>query len=346
LRNKWVLAIIALFVLSSFTLSVSAASGGLLNPTPLHAAIQPAIPQSVPMPLSKVRALGHITQDDKPIPVGISDPSNNYLYVADSNENNVTVINASDNKVLTSISVGREPVQIVNDSANAREWVTNFGSNTVSVVDTATNEVEATIPVGTNPYGLVFDTANGFVYVADYGSNSVTVINSTTLEVNTTITSSGLDGPLNLAFSPLKGYVYVTNSGSDTVSVLSGTEIIGTVDVAQNPTGIAYDLADRDVYTCINSDSDVVLFKGTQTSGTFFAKVAVGQGPLGIGYDAKNHFMYVASYRGNSVTVIKGKKSEGSVTVNMPRYLVYDSDNTYVYVTNSTNTITYLSSGK
>src|SRR5215471_12968000 len=78
----------------------------------------------------------------------------NYAYIANYQANNVSVINTSNNSVVTTISVGTNPWGVAVNQAGSAAYVTNANSNNVSVIATSTNTVAATIPVGTSPTGI------------------------------------------------------------------------------------------------------------------------------------------------------------------------------------------------
>src|SRR5579884_2690836 len=78
-----------------------------------------------------------------------------YGYVGNYGANNVTVIDTSNNTVVTTVTVGTNPFAVAVDQAGQFVYVANSGSNNVSVISTDTNTVVATIPVGLSPLGLV-----------------------------------------------------------------------------------------------------------------------------------------------------------------------------------------------
>jgi len=75
-------------------------------------------------------------------PVGIAvDPNTNRIYVSNSHNNTVSVIDGATNRVIGDpIPVGEGPRGIAVDPNTHLVYVTNPGSNTVSVIDGATNK--------------------------------------------------------------------------------------------------------------------------------------------------------------------------------------------------------------
>jgi len=73
-------------------------------------------------------------------PEGLAyDAANNYLYVANFDSNNVTVINCATNTIIGTIAVGSSPRGIAYDPVNGYIYVANHFSDTVSIISTAPN---------------------------------------------------------------------------------------------------------------------------------------------------------------------------------------------------------------
>jgi len=79
--------------------------------------------------------IANITVGTKPAGVAY-DPSNGYIYVADSSLYTVSVINGT--TVIANITVGPIPVGVAYDPSNGYIYVANSGSNTVSVINGTT----------------------------------------------------------------------------------------------------------------------------------------------------------------------------------------------------------------
>ena len=62
-----------------------------------------------------------------------------YAYVTNGMSNNVSVIDTSTNKVVTSVPVGSGPDGIAITPDGSYAYVANSGSNNVSVINTSTN---------------------------------------------------------------------------------------------------------------------------------------------------------------------------------------------------------------
>lgn len=86
-------------------------------------------------------------------PPAAATPSN-FLYVANSTDGTVSVINTTNDTVgATPITVGTNPTWVAVVPNGTKAYVTNNGSNNVSVINTANNTVSATVAVGNGPKG-------------------------------------------------------------------------------------------------------------------------------------------------------------------------------------------------
>ena len=88
----------------------------------------------------------------------ITDPTNNHIYVANIDSNNVSVISGANNTVIDSINVGHRPDGLSYDATNNYIYVANYVSDNVSVINGANNTVIDSINVGFNPIGVAYDT--------------------------------------------------------------------------------------------------------------------------------------------------------------------------------------------
>jgi YVTN family beta-propeller protein len=193
-----------------------------------------------------------------PFFVGIDDATHT-LYVADSNSDTVSVINAATcNAANTSgcgqtpatLTVGRGPTNVAVDPVTNTIYVTNSGlgvngeGHTVSVIDGATchatntsgcGQTPATVPVGRFPFFAAFDAANKTIYVTDALDNTVSMIDAATCHSGRT---SGCGQhpptvavgafPVPIAIDRASDTVYVGNNNEPTVSVIDGSSCNAT----------------------------------------------------------------------------------------------------------------------
>jgi len=116
-----------------------------------------------------------VTVGKKPFGVGVT-PDGSKVFVANSNSNTVSVVDALMKKVTADITVGSSPLKVALSPDGLKAVVTNHMSNSVSVIDVKTNSVIATIPVGKAPMGVCISKDGKRAYTANHGSDDVSVI--------------------------------------------------------------------------------------------------------------------------------------------------------------------------
>ena len=82
-------------------------------------------------------------------PTGLAiNPHKNEIYVANTESNNISVIDAETNKVVSVIGVHRAPFAVDVSTDGKRAYVANSGSANLSVIDLDQRKVIATVGVG------------------------------------------------------------------------------------------------------------------------------------------------------------------------------------------------------
>jgi len=158
-------------------------------------------------------------------PVSFTTLANRYLYVVNSKNKNVTVIDAADTTSVqisepkTQITVGNGPSGLV--LVGKKIYVTNTDDGTVSVIDTTNNTVTKTLSVGEKPSAIV--ALGTSVFVTNSGVDTVSMIDTTTDVVKQTIKVG--TSPISMTVSGTK--VYVQNKDSKDISIIyTGTPLL------------------------------------------------------------------------------------------------------------------------
>ncbi|HIE30303.1 TPA: YncE family protein [Candidatus Poribacteria bacterium] len=163
----------------------------------------------------------------KKIPIG-GEPSgiarkDNFLYVANSRQNTVFVIDIQRHAIHKVIPVGANPTAVAASPKRNFVYVANSFDDTVSIIDTVNQNVSGEpIRVGHQPSGLAVDGGyddGDVVYVTNYQDRSLSVIDiATRTETDKPITVGTF--PIGAAVLDGGDKIYVVNSGSDDVSIL------------------------------------------------------------------------------------------------------------------------------
>ena len=192
-------------------------------------------------------------------PVGCAPNSANYpcVYVANSNDGTVSVINAITNTLIATdtVAVGLSPEGVAVTPNNASVYVANSGGGTVSVIDTATNTVVATVQMQNFPCQIAITPDGAFAYVTEFlGDPAPThqhralahapqqqalvlleVIDTATNQVVSSI--ANLNAPSAVAISPNGAFAYVADmcppNDNPCVEVVStsNNQIVTTVPI-------------------------------------------------------------------------------------------------------------------
>jgi DNA-binding beta-propeller fold protein YncE len=98
------------------------------------------------------------------------------MWVANYNDDTVSVVRASDGTLVTTIvspTVGPDPIALAFDGANM--WVVNenaYGDRgSVSIIRVVDHTLVATVPVGKEPEAIAFDGAN--MWIANFYDDTV-----------------------------------------------------------------------------------------------------------------------------------------------------------------------------
>lgn len=105
-------------------------------------------------------------------------------YVANENENKITVINLADDTT-SSIDVGDYPVGVILSKDGTKLYVTNAGGSSISIIDTSTNIVTNTITNVPSIAGISILPDGSKLYVTSYGSDTLYVIDTSSNQVTT-----------------------------------------------------------------------------------------------------------------------------------------------------------------
>ena len=103
-------------------------------------------------------------------------PRTNTLYATVSDVDTVVVVDATTEKVVTTLPVGDYPLGVAFYPPDGNMYVANFNDGTVSVIDSRHNAVIDTITVGRGAQWLAFNPRNRSLYVTNSLDGTVSVI--------------------------------------------------------------------------------------------------------------------------------------------------------------------------
>jgi YVTN family beta-propeller protein len=266
-------------------------------------------------------------------------------YVANRQDNDVSVIDTTNNTLLARVPVGTSPQGVTVKPDGTRVYVTNYSSNDVSVIDTTNNTVVATIPVGnqfgSQPYFVAAKPDGTRVYVT-YGGNVAVIDTSTNTVVDTVEIGGALTG---VAVKPDGNFLYVAKYVPGEVWVIdtSTNTVIATVEyVGTGAYGVAVTPDGNFVYVANQVTANVSVIE--TVTNNIVATVPVGAGADGVAITPDGVRAYVANANGGNVSVIDTSSNTVVSTVVLgngyttPVGVAVTPDGTRVYVANSSST--------
>lgn len=254
-----------------------------------------------------------------PAGVGVN-PSSNLVYTANTQGDNVSVINGSYG--VTPVSVGGEysgPLSVAVNPNTNRIFVVDHYLDAVSVIDgTANPPVEidtdgdpgnglTRISVGHGPWFAGIDPGTNRVYVPNNIGGGLSVIQGSG-DTYTIISTLGIgNGPNHAAVNAITQRVYVSNYGDGTVSVINGAANppveLGRITVGGNPEGVAVNPSTNRVYVTNASNSSVSVIDGA--SNAVVATVNVGAASGDVAVNPVTGRIYVLLPSSSAVAVIQ-----------------------------------------
>jgi YVTN family beta-propeller protein/uncharacterized repeat protein (TIGR03803 family) len=260
-----------------------------------------------------------------------------FAYVANINDNTVSVINIPTSTVVNTIPVGSGPWGVAVSPNQTQVYVTNNHGNNVSVIDTTSSTVVATIPLQSSPFGVAFTPDGLSAYVVNGSSDSVSVINTASQAVVATVPVES--GPVGVAMAVTSNgtFAYVTNSASNSVSVIAvaSNTVLTTIPVGSGPRWVAVAPNSSLAYV-ENAGSNNVSVISIATN-TVTATIPVGTSPFGAAFTPDGSFAYVVNSGSDTVSVIETKSGTVSATVtgfDNPVHVALSTDGASAYVTN------------
>jgi YVTN family beta-propeller protein len=308
-------------------------------------------------------------------------PQTNKIYVVNSGESTVSVIDSNSGNIAKKIPVGISPTSIAVDTSGNKIYVANQNSSTVSVIDGYNDSEITKIRVGYSPQDILFDSNSHTLYVAD-SNGSVYVISTLS---NRVTTNSAIGGrPIALAGTGLQEYflgggnfpkIWVASISDGTVRVINALTNKPEAYIKLGPEAAPVSMASDSYYS---GDHFPKIFVANNNYGnisvinalnnTVVANITLEKGntPSYITYDPKHDGLYVTDSKHNIVYVINGtgqlgefRKAIGRVltlrdirvltlreNISSPSYIDFDPENSpgVIYVANSGgNTVSEIS---
>ena len=261
-----------------------------------------------------------------------------YAYVANTQSNDVSVINTITSAVVKTIGVGSSPLTVAVSPDDSKVYVANSLSDNISVISTATNAVIATVSMQVSPSGMIFSPDGSKLYVASIGSNIIYIINTSSNAISGGITGDYIG--FGMAITPDGKTLYVADMSTKYVSVFSTVtnSLVTDILVGGNPYDLVMSPDGTTAYAINDLSGDVSVIKtATNTVATTFK---VGVNPYGAVVSPDGKRLYVANQSSGTISVINTADQSLIKLINTggnPSGVSLNGDVSLLYVTNHNN---------
>ncbi len=282
-------------------------------------------------------AVGTGSSADKNGPTGVGvDTVTNRIFVANSRDNAIYVVNGNNNTVIGTITHAaiNNPQGVAVNSVSRKVYVANAGSNSVLVLDADAMTVSKEITgLGASPNAIAIDTGTNMVYVTDFNSSydtAVSIINGASDVLYTNVTL-GFQFAYGIALDTAQHRAYITHRFGGCPMYISVLDI-QTLAVSQydgypmcEPAGLVVRPAASSVFVAQRYNGDnggrpdgnpaLSIFNYVGGLYTKLVKWDVGlrltldgtnfyHNPVGIAYNPTTERVFVNSYGDSAVVVV------------------------------------------
>ena len=276
-----------------------------------------------------------------PIAVAVL-PAVNKAYVVNTDSNSISIIDGTQDKVISTIKGGSHPYTVTADQSRNKVYVTytydhiltviDGDKNTASSLETgsadaieidektntlflstyedpfirivdAANGATHKVRVGGHIWGLAFDAANSRLFLAHTMSADVISLDEKTQE--TAAVSVG-QIPCALAFNPATHMLYAVNYGDQTLSVIDTVKmkVMKVIAVGDHPQAVAVDIERNRVYVANVHGDSVTVIDGVKNA--ILDTYQVGEHPYALTVDVNTGQVYAAIYGSNGSIRVNG----------------------------------------
>ncbi|MCX6638916.1 MAG: beta-propeller fold lactonase family protein [bacterium] len=239
-------------------------------------------------------------------------PTKNRLFVANSSDNSISVIDVQTLQVVSTINLdfGDEPEALCISRDERWLCVANRGSNSASVIDIRSLTMAGKIGVGIAPVDIAADPNSDQIYVVNNLSNDVSIFQPDNLgEVFTVFVGSS---PTCIDFDRKQkaAYVAVSRSGKivriDTVQKLVTTNY----NTAQSIQSMFFDEFSGDLYCSVSESRSLSIFR--PALNLEINEISTVEIPFKLAIDSEKTGIYLTNPQANCITMIN--RTSGNLT--------------------------------
>ena len=238
-----------------------------------------------------------VTVGSSPVSIAV-DRISGKVYVANSGDGTVSVLDGVTDALLATIPVGANPYSIAANPVTQKIFVSRTYSDLLTVIDAPTNAV-TTYKIGAADL-LSVNTRTNEVYGVGYEGGTVANLSLPSGAVRKQ--SVGMHA-WGLALDEASGTLYSGRTGAAHIAALQiATNTLTLLPTGTIPCAIAIDNARHEIYVVDYGDNTVTVLNSL--SGRSLATIPVGNSPEAIALDPARHLAFVANTHGNTVSVL------------------------------------------
>lgn len=274
------------------------------------------------------------------------------IYVANSDDDKVTIIDPSIDRVVGQIAVSPNPHGIVPSPDGARFYVSSESRDVLDVIDRATATIIRSVPIGTRPNNLAITSDGGRVFVCIRGESRVDIVDTGSLRKIKSVPVG--KGPHNIYRTPDGRHMIATSMDEKKLTVINvqTAEPEFEIPVGGVPRPLAIDAgpdgAIRRLFVQLsNLHGFAVVDYGSRriVDRVLLPDAPPGARPLipetyshGIGISPDHRTLWVTSLLDNSVSVFSMPELRRMATIPAgrgPDWMTFTPDGKRCYVSNA-----------
>lgn len=259
----------------------------------------------------------------------------NQLYVANTDDDSVTVFDCWGYNKIAKIYSGDYPVSVVCDPGAQRAYVANYMAGTVNAINCVTNTSAGSVLVKPYPNEMAINPVTRKLYVGNDNAVPVLMI----LDWRSGVIRDSLvlsHAPGRLALNPVTNKIYtVLECGAtvtDSLAVIDGSDFDTTITVAKAGTQFsAVNPISGDAFFSNSTGDNVTVIKANGDTLT----IAVGDDPRMIAVNPLTNKAFVCNAGSKSVSVINGTTYAVEWTVpvdTLPTVIAVNPLTNFIYV--------------
>jgi YVTN family beta-propeller protein len=286
------------------------------------------------------------------------------IYVANSDDNKISVIDPATDRVVSEIAVSPNPHGIVPSPDGARFYVSSESKDLLDVVDRKTSMVIRRVPIGTRPNNVAITNDGKRVYVCIRGESWVDIVDTASLERVKRVPVGR--GPHNVYRTPDGAHMIATSMDDNKLTVIdTKTEDVAfEIPAGGVPRPLVIDAnPDRTIRRLFVQLSNLHGFavvdwaSRKETARVTLPDAPPGARPLipatfshGMGIAPDHKTLWVDSLLDDSVSVFSMPDLKRLTTIKVgrgPDWMTFTPDGSRCYVSNAgSNSVSVLDTGK